>query len=193
MAGCRDISLNEAAGIAYIACEYSNNIAVVDISNPATAHIITTVASPVFNQTQRGCTLSADKTRLYVVGTGHSFGGMDIWDVSTPNNPVFITTFLGTSDALNFYAARGIVVYQNYAYICSEYGNMFLIVDITNETAPVCVASDGPSTNYAENLSMVVQNGYAYIAQYGATSSGDPPGNALCVVKINSPYPTPSI
>jgi len=36
MAGCRDVVINEAAGVAYVAAEYTNDIAVIDISVPAT-------------------------------------------------------------------------------------------------------------------------------------------------------------
>jgi hypothetical protein len=45
MAGCRDVAINEAAGIAYVASEYTKNIAVVDISVATSAHIIATVAN----------------------------------------------------------------------------------------------------------------------------------------------------
>jgi hypothetical protein len=190
MAGCRDVVINEAAGVAYVASEYSNNIVVIDISVPASAHIITTVANPG-NKTQRGLTLKADMHRLYVVGCGNGHGGMDIWDVSKPLAPVFVKGLYG-STTNNFYAARGIVNCGNYAYLCSEYGNMFLIADITNEQAPVRVAAEkGPTSNpLAEALWMRVQDGYAYIAQFGATKASGLPGNGLSVIKINPPYPT---
>lgn len=192
MAGCRDVAINEAAGIAYVASEYTNNIAVVDISVPTSAHIIATVAN-AGNPVQRGLTLNAAKNRLYVVGSGHGNGGMDIWDVSNPRAPVFISAYYGSSSA-NFYGARGVVICGNYAYLCSEYGNCFLIVDITNETAPVFIAKEaGPTgSTLAEALWMRVQDGYAYLAQFGASNASVPPGNSLSVIKINPPYPTPA-
>jgi hypothetical protein len=189
MAGCRAVVINEAAGIAYVASEYSNNIVVCDISVPASAHIVTTVTN-ASNPTQRGLTLNVAMNRLYVVGCGRGFGGMDIWDVSNPAAPVFVNAFYGSSTA-NFYGARGIQVCGNYAYICSEFGGAFLIVDITNEHAPVCVAAE-TSSLLTEALWMKVQDGYAYIAQFNATGVvNGPPGNALSVIKINAPYPTP--
>ena len=190
MAGCRDVVINEAAGIAYVACEYTNNIVVVDISVPANAHIITTVSNPG-NHTQRGLTLNAAMNRLYVAGCGNGYGGMDIWNVSNPGAPVLVKGFYGSATA-NFYAARGVVNCGNYVYLCSEYGNMFIIADITNELAPVVVATEkGPtSSTLAEALWMRVQDGYAYIAQFGATNSSAPPGNGMSVIKINPPYPT---
>ncbi len=192
MAGCRDVVINEAAGIAYVASEYTNNIAVIDISVPASPFIITMVSN-IANKTQRGLTLNTAMNRLYVAGCGNGFGGMDIWDVSNPRVPVFVKALYGSSSA-NFYASRGVRVCGNYAYLCSEYGNMFLIADISNELAPVIVATEtGPTGNtLAESLWMRVQDGYAYIAQFGATNSAAPPGNALSVIKINPPYPTPA-
>jgi hypothetical protein len=190
MAGCRDVVINEAAGIAYVACEYTNNIAVADISVPASAHIITTVTN-AGNPTQRGLTLNAAMNRLYVIGCGNGHGGLDIWDVSNPRAPVLVKAFYGTATA-GWYGGRGVVVCGNYAYLCSEYGDMFVIVDISNELAPVVVATEtGPtSSTLAEALWMKIQDGYAYIAQFGATNASGPPGNALSVIQINPPYPT---
>ena len=190
MAGCRDVVINEAAGVAYVASEYSNNIVVIDISVPTAPFIVTTVANPG-NNTQRGLTLNTAMNRLYVVGTGAGKGCMDIWDVSNPRAPVFVKGLYG-STTYNFYSARGVVNCGNYVYLCSEYGNIFIVADITNELAPVFISADtGPtSTTLAEALWMRVQDGYAYIAQFGAESGSSTAGNALSVIKINPPYPT---
>jgi len=48
----------------------------------------------------------------------------------------------GATQTNKFYAARGVVNCGNYCYLCSEYGNMFLIADVTDDHAPVVVATE---------------------------------------------------
>jgi len=101
-----------------------------------------------------------------------------IIDIQNPAAPSLITNF--TSPQIK--GAEGLEVAGRYAYVCGMESNCFVVIDISNPTAPVQVGYVSNAVSLLENEGVAVSGQYAYVIGEATGSGG-----YLTVVDISRP------
>jgi hypothetical protein len=180
-----------------------NSLTILDIhSNPAQPAIAGTLtdASNLFGAygiavsgsfayvAAQGCLTAQPCPDLSV---GNSFS---VIDVSNPAAPTLVTTlhnatlpspWTGTN-ALQH--VTSVAISGNFAYVTASYSNRLTVIDISNPSSPVIVASPQDNANLSFPVDVTVQGGFAYVADQGA-NAGHP---QLTIVNVADPA-SPSI
>ncbi len=97
--------------------------------------------------------------RLYV--TAHSYG-IRIYDIANPAVPSLIGSL-----ATGFDDAFDIAVMGNTAYVADGAGGL-KIVDLADETAPVIIDGEDPTSAAGTSEAVTITNGHVYVAAGGA-------------------------
>ncbi len=157
-------SIAVAGNYAYVPAEYADRLTVVDISNPASPSI----AGSVQDSTNLNDAKQIALANGYAFVTGIGIDYLTAVDISNPAAP----TIAGTTWLHNGLA--GVAVWGDHAYIGtysdgnSDYGSL-VKVDISD---PTFAQTDGEFLFDPSKLSggwtVVVANGYAYVAAYYA-------------------------
>jgi len=169
------LAVNAAGTYAFVVCNGSsatatdNGVLVIDISDPdniSLADSLQVEVPPLANQAfLRG-------NYLYV--TGQSTGdasAMAVFDVTTPT----AITAVGT-DSTGLSTARGIYVYNNYAYVCSGANDTLVSFNVTTKKG--IVQKDTDTTNLSGPNDVFLDDSYAYV-----TSSAN---DRICMYDITN-------
>jgi cytoskeletal protein CcmA (bactofilin family) len=150
---------------AYILNTSTNNLKIVDVSNPASMSIVGSTATSSFNNPQ-----SVYVQGKYAYVASRNNGQLFAVDVSNPASPSVGTSVSGLGDPQNVY------VQGDYAYAVDNINGMLRVVNITNPGAMVLTTSfslgNSPVRIYA-------QGRYAYVANLG--------GDSIQIIDISSP------
>ena len=163
---------------AYVGGEFSNNLAIVDISDPTSP---TTVGNWDPNDTN----VMDDARSVYVSGkyayvTGYTSDNLAIVDISDPSTPTTVGNW-DPNDTNVMNAATSVYVSGKYAYVTSYTSDNLAIVDISDPSTPTTVGNWDPNdTNVMSGPQSVYVSGkYAYVAGYSS--------NNLAIVDISDP------
>ncbi len=143
---------------AYISCQTDNNIQVINISNPSSPVIITSLAL-----TSSPNTLVRQGNYLYVLANNDYF----IIDISYPDTPVITSSTV--ADESGMYATS---VQGNYVYYLSQTTGKLYVYDISNPALPVLQNVGGTvvdSFPSGQPERSAISGNYLY---YGNSSSG---------------------
>ncbi|MEM6348955.1 MAG: tail fiber domain-containing protein [Bacteroidota bacterium] len=120
----------------------------------------------------------------YVTSVGNTDHGLEILDISNPNNPRHVGAIRDdATTALNI--PISLFVSGKYAYVVSEGDNAMAIIDISNPSNPiqVGVVLDDQTRTLASPSGIYVSGRYAYV-----TSRGD---SGVAVIDVSAPiFPT---
>ncbi|PCI28011.1 hypothetical protein COB55_04680, partial [Candidatus Wolfebacteria bacterium] len=176
MDGAREIYIS--GKYAYVVGASSNNMAIVDISNPV---IPTTVGNWDPNDTN----IMNSATAVYVSSkygyvTGQTSDNMAIVDVSNPSSPVTIGNW-DPNDTNVMQDPQDVYVSGKYAYVVGETSDNMAIVDISDPINPITVGNWDPNdSNIMDSAFGVYISGkYAYVL--GASSKN------IAIVDISDP------
>lgn len=147
----------------------------VDVTNPANPATVTTISPDP--TTQDIWDVDLHNGHLYLMnrpeGTDTILGnwvGMYIYDVTVPSSPVFEGYILwggGAWHHLGGSLSAGTVVdigLQTVAFVCSDISGDVEVFDVTNQSAPVHLASIYRPESFATPYDVQVNNGYLYTA-----------------------------
>ena len=148
---------------AYVGGNNSNNIAIVDISDPAAPVTVGNWDPNDANVMDGGPRVSVFGNYAYVSGANSD--NLVIVDVSDPTAPVTVGNW-DPNDANVMDYPSSVEVSGNYAYVPGRVSNNLAIIDISNPTNPVTVGNWDPNdTNVMNNAGFVMVSGnYAYVA-----------------------------
>ncbi|PKM91825.1 hypothetical protein CVU82_01300 [Candidatus Falkowbacteria bacterium HGW-Falkowbacteria-1] len=158
----RPYSIFVSGDYAYVAG--INGLQIIDISNPASP-----IAKDSFLDGDDG--ISFESWSVFVRGdyayiASYWPGKMVVFNISDPNNIVFVGELEhGTGDT-NLECANNIYVSNDYAYITNDCDYALEVIDISNPLMPVHAAKIDNSTGaeFEGPISVSVANGYAFIA-----------------------------
>jgi hypothetical protein len=125
----------EIAGDYAFVVDYSKNVQVVDISNPADLRLVASVGDPTQSEYAFDLTIQGDY--LYVA---RGSSGLGIYDISDPTSP----QLLSLTDMLSGFGrtAYGVVVSGDFAFLsCTDYG--VVVLDVSDPTDPTIMADAG--------------------------------------------------
>jgi len=167
---------------AYVTSYSSNALQIIDISNPSTP---TPVGSIQHTTTLRGASdfiLSGNFVYIISRWTATTSGVISVVNVSNPSSP----TIAGSLASFKFKWYE-IWLKWNYAYISSYTNNSLEVIDVSNSSVPVHVASldDGQSGAVLDRTRGIsIKDNRAYISVSAS--------NVLQIVDISNPInPTP--
>jgi hypothetical protein len=173
MNGARDVILSRDGRYAFVTCDTANCVAVIDVSDRTAINWVTSITHAAMGSA-RGIALSADGNTLYVLAGGSAAQGFNgallLIDVSNPTSPAIISVFAGYGGfgAVTYFAGgRGIVLYQNLAFITSETGAGLIVLDVSNpQQIRFLGGTKGPVPGTSLNGAMGIDitNGIASIA-----------------------------
>lgn len=165
--------MDEFGGYIYVCQTGSDEVIVVDVTQPATPII---VGSVVNGEALNGDTQCfANGRYCYVTSpTGNSF---TIIDTKDPANPVIVGNVI---DATDLEDVRGISVVGQYAFLTTgvNANARLTVVDVSNEAAPIIIASIQPDATFIRSTSNVIWGQYL-VANGGAH---------LHILDISDPY-----
>lgn len=101
---------------------------VYDVTNPAVPNLVRTITRLSMEDID-----IRDNHAYITVGTG----GLEIFDVTTPSNPISRSTIATTGNGL----VLGVSVVDNYAFITDYTFSKLYVVDVSNKTAPTLARS----------------------------------------------------
>ena len=185
-----------ADGIVYVANAASNNITILDASDPATITVLKVLQDGVDGDELNGVNhLTLSGTRLIALANASGDRRVSIYDVSTPSAPVRMKV-LNSGNTIN--DADGTAHSFNHGiYYCSvvDGDNLYIagttdrvtILNIADPTTPVWVyeivdnevQADGQSINVGNVRSMQIVDNVAY---FGADQ-----GNRISIVDVTDP------
>ena len=172
------VSVYVSGKYAYVAGDGSDNLAIVDISNPASP---TTTGNWDPNDTN----VMNGAHSVYISGkcrnvAGYVSSNLAIVDISNPASPTTIGNW-DPNDTNVMYGAYSVYVSGKYAYVAGEDSDNLAIVDISNPASPTTIGNWDPNDTNVMNgaSSKYVSGKYAYVA-------GDFSSN-LAIVDISNP------
>jgi len=163
---------------AYVAGGYSDNLAIVDISNPSSPTTVGNWDPDVTNVMDYPESVYVSGKYAYVAGAGSD--NLAIVDISNPSSPTTVGNW-DPNDLNVMWAAESVYVSGKYAYVGGFTSSNLVIVDISNPSSPTTVGNWDPNDlNVMHYPSSVYVSGkYAYVA--GAASYN------LAIVDISNP------
>ena len=142
-----------------------NTLNVWNISSPDAPVLANTVV--VNARTVNDVKFSPDGSLASLSHEGGTTNGITLLDMSNPLNPSVITQFSALLEPSTNNSVHNIWLEQNYAYIANSITNLLRVVDITNPSAPVTVASQtfgaGPSPALHD---VYVRDGLAFLSNW---------------------------
>jgi hypothetical protein len=178
MNGARDVIFSADGNYAFVTCDTANCVAVIDIRDRTNLVWVTNITHSALGSA-RGITLGPDGKKLFVLGAGSSTQGFNgaliVIDVTTPTAPSVLSVFSGYGGfgAMTYFAGgRGIVVYQNYAYITSESGKALIVLDVSNlQNIRFLGGVKGPTSTWMDGaMGLDITNGIACVACFAANA-----------------------
>ena len=144
---------------AYVTCYNSDNLVVVDITNPLVPVEKGNVTSTAMNE-PRGMAVSGK----YVYVSSYIDDALVVVDVSDPNAPVV----KGSVTSTNLNGARDVAMVpgSNYVYVAGYVADTLVAVDITDPDNPVEITSVYNATTLNGGMHMAISDGYAYVTSY---------------------------
>lgn len=160
---------------AYVTSFYGAQVAVIDISNPASPQIVATIHNDAYNDVVWPNDLAISGHYLLIDNQGGS-GPISFVDISNPLAPTIVSRV--SSSLLN--NAYRIVVSGDFAYVAGTNANTVSAIDISNPQAPRLAGyvTDGTHlyrTSGIDVLPPATAGGLLYVA---ATSSYQPTGES---------------
>lgn len=170
------LAVNAAGTYAYLVCNGTSatagdngilSISIADPDNITLADSLQVEVPPLANQAfLRG-------NYLYVTGAGTGDGSaMAVFNVTTPT----AITAVGT-DSTGLSTARGIYVFNNYAYVCSGANDTLVSFNVTTKKG--IIQKDTDITNLSGPTDVFIDGSYAYV-----TSSAN---DRICMYDITDP------
>ncbi|XLQ20147.1 MAG: LVIVD repeat-containing protein [Candidatus Moraniibacteriota bacterium] len=146
---------------AYVTGRISNNMAIVNISNPANPTLTANWDPNDTNIMNGSASVAINGNYAYIVGWYSN--NMAIVDISNPSNPTLAANW-DPNDLNIMNGGWDIDVVGNYAYIAGRYSNNIVIVDISNPANPTLAANWDPNDLNIMNgsVSVNVIGNYAY-------------------------------
>jgi hypothetical protein len=171
------IFVTVVGNFAYVTGSLSDNLAIVDISNPADPVTVGNWDPNDINVMNYPNSVTVTGSYAYVAG-GNS-DNLAIVDISNPARPVTVGNWdpndISVMDSANFVTVSG-----SYAYVAGYNSLNLAIVDISNPTNPTTVGNWSPGWSVmAEATSVTISGSYAYVT--GFTH------NNLAIVDISNP------
>jgi len=157
---------------AYVAGYFSNALAVVDISDPASPVVV----GGVIDGTYLNHSYAIKIQGSYAYVAGYSSASLAVVDISDPTSPVVVG---GIISGTYMGGAWGVSVQGDYAYVAGYSSNSLAVVDISDPTAPIVVGGVIDTTYLYLSSGVSVQGDYAYVSSIGRS--------ALAVVDISDP------
>jgi hypothetical protein len=164
------VGLAVSGKYAYLADGANNNIYVVDISNPSSPSIVSTIA-PGWSTTQN---VTVQGNYLYAINSGTTTCGtlagttdaFKIYDISNPASP----TLKNSSTTIALACAQWVQVSGRYAYVTmgnATGGNKLQIIDISDPTTPATVTNISTGTSPS---GLFIAGKYAYITNQASAT-----------------------
>ena len=156
----RALGVDAVGPLVYVAAV--SELKIVDVSDPASPHVVGSVEAP-----------GNQATKVAVVGS-YAYvtawnAGLLVFDVSDPTSPALIGRVVTPGDAYD------VKVVDGYAYVADR-GSGLTVIDVSNPTAPTVVGNaDTPGTA----IGVSVSDGTAYVA--------DSNSNMLMVIDVTTP------
>ncbi len=161
-AGDSPTSSAVAGNHAYVVNQYSNNMMVFDVSNPAAPSLIATIAT---GDSPRAVAVAG--SHAYVVNNNND--NMMVFNISDPTAPSLSAT-IATGDS-----PQDVTVAGNHAYVVSFNTDDLMVFDISNPTTPINSATIAVGSS---PRAVAVAGDYAYVVG----QSGD-----MDVIDISNP------
>ncbi len=189
-------SMFVSGNFAYIANFNGNSVEIVDILDPSSPFhrsTITKSSSTPFLSNPNGIYVLGNYA--YVVSFS---GGLDIFDISNPSNPVYKSTLLNggnvkLSGATSIFVA--LVKNELHAFITAANSNAIEIVNVNDPSSPRHVSSLVDPVNLVYPSSIYVANNNAFVTSVGSSTLckiriSDPANAKLLITIKNPPAPT---
>lgn len=137
---------------AFVIARNTDNLAVVDVSNPSSPTYVTRVQSSPTNQMANvwGLGLSEDGNYAYAVswnsGASSNKCFFNVFDISTPTSPTYTGAINLTDGGTGGYVyCNKVLVKGNYAFVSFGDGAL-VVVDVSSPSSPSYVAKVTPAT-----------------------------------------------
>ena len=140
---------------AYIAVNYENAVAIVDISNPLAP---TLVSKTGFADNQNR---DLDVQGHYAYMAGYNSGTMGVLDISDPAAPIEVGHLTLPSQVESTLAAG------RYVYASGDGDGVFSVVDVSNPATPTLIATTTVSAGVS---GMAISGHYVYTASVGTSN-----------------------
>ncbi|MBP6859832.1 MAG: beta-propeller fold lactonase family protein [Candidatus Magasanikbacteria bacterium] len=164
--GTNPVSVFVSGRYAYTANSGSDNISIIDVSNPsAPVQISTTSVGGAFSYP-----ISISVSGQYAYTANYSLNTISVVDISNPFRPVQVATASVGGNPSSIYISG------RYAYVSNYASNTVSIVDISNPRSPTQISTVTVGTN---PYSVFVSGRYAYAANFTS--------NNISVVDISNP------
>jgi len=172
------LSVYVSGKYAYVAGGDSDNLAIVDISNPASPTTVGNWDPNVANVMDGAFSVYVSGKYAYVAG--YTSDNLAIVDISNSASPTTVGNW-DPNDANVMDLARSVYVSGKYAYVAGYTSDNLAIVDISNPASPTTVGNWDPNVaNVMEDaFSVYVSGKYAYVAGYTSDN--------LAIVDISNP------
>jgi hypothetical protein len=173
-----DVIVNN--GYAYVASLLNSRIVVFDVRNPNNTPVFIRSISNGFGGATLGSVHKLFLSGNYLYAAIPDTNKLEIFDVSTPDNPVSVSSF-GTATGRAMARPYDVVVADNIAYVASLNSDGLEMIDVTDKVNPRHMASVVNGTNGAlmdGAGSLVVIGQYAYVISSNS--------HALQAIRIHS-------
>lgn len=171
-----DIVLN--GNYAYIPCRDGNNVAIIDIKNPASPVMAAILRNPDILD---AFSVAIEKEHLFVLSMTNAV--ISVYNIANPYQPKKVAAIKvgGEGSYLkdyrsNYTRLRKIVVQDGYAYVTHSSESKVYVLDVKQPAAPAIISSfhtgDGA-------FAVLVQHNTLYLAAYG-------PGSSVITVDISN-------
>jgi hypothetical protein len=129
---------------AYVTASYSNRLTVIDISNPLSPVIVSSIQDS--SRLDFDVDVAVANGYAYVADQGSGTGRLAVVDVHDPAHPQIVGLVNNTKTLLN--GAYRVKLHGNFAYVSGSNANAISAVDISNPTAPLFAGGLMDSTHF---------------------------------------------
>jgi prepilin-type N-terminal cleavage/methylation domain-containing protein len=156
-------------GYAYLGGAFSGGLQVVNVIDPYNPVLAPTNISTSSNEMVTS--LKAVGGYLYrTVSNNNGAGHFDVFDISSPTNPVLAASVLNGDNGAALNGPYGFSLAGNYAYVASAVSNALEVIDITNPATAVHYRTvnngdGGAALTMARGV--FVSGNYVYVASMG--------------------------
>jgi len=172
------VSVYISGKYAYVAGYDSDNLVIVDISNPSSP---TTVGNWKPNDHNvMWCPYSVYVSGKYAYVAGFLSDNLVIVDISNPSSPTTVGNWKPNDHNVMWYPIS-VYISGKYAYVAGYFTSNLVIVDISNPSSPTTVGNWKPNNGVViqSPMSVKVSGKYAYVAAYESSN--------LVIVDISNP------
>ena len=159
-----------------------NALVVIDVSDPANPHIITSISNNALpspwsgsGALQHACGIAVSGHYAYV--TASYAGRLTVIDIANPLQPTIVASIQNGS---TLPLPVDVAVANGHAYVANENGSgPFTVVDVQNPTSPRVTGSVSSSSDLYGAYRVVVRGNFAYVASTYA--------NTMAVLDVSDP------